>query len=126
MADAQGHGAAESVASKKTHSERRHLKAPRKELMFLNVPSQHRETTRVTQSTGFGKIRPDGHRAAASTGKPEDILFTRQLSSRSQGGQPLGAEGGRAELGVSGKVQECFRDEEVNLNEPEDVLLYDP
>lgn len=67
VADAQGHGAAESVASKKTHSERRHLKAPRKELMFLNVPSQHRETTRVTQSTGFGKIRPDGHRAAAST-----------------------------------------------------------
>lgn len=31
-----------------------------------------------------------------------------------------------ADLGVSGNVQGCFRDEEVNLNQPEDVLLHDP
>lgn len=31
-----------------------------------------------------------------------------------------------ADLGVSGNVQECLRDEEVSLNEPEDVLRRDP
>lgn len=41
-----------------------------------------------------------------------------------------GAERGRDFLPQTwesdGNVQECFRDKEVNLNEPEDVLLPDP